>query len=135
MSAARDTIESRLGRVEFIAMISMLMAVVALAIDMMLPAFGAMRSQFGLTADSNALAPIVTFFFLGLALGQPIFGPLSDALGRKRVLYLGLAVYILASIAAAFAPSLFCVAVPSLPRRCRGSRAERHRARCGPRCL
>ena len=106
LSAARDTIKSRLGRVEFITMISMLMAVVALAIDMMLPAFGAMRSQFGLTADSNALAPIVTFFFLGLALGQPIFGPLSDALGRKRVLYLGLAVYILASIAAAFAPSL-----------------------------
>jgi DHA1 family bicyclomycin/chloramphenicol resistance-like MFS transporter len=84
----------------------MLMAVVALAIDMMLPAFGVMRSEFGLAADSNALAPIITFFFLGLALGQPIWGPLSDALGRKRILYLGLAVYIAASIGATFAPSL-----------------------------
>lgn len=87
-------------------MISMLMAVVALAIDMMLPAFGVMRSEFGLAADSNALAPIVTFFFLGLALGQPIWGPLSDALGRKRILYLGLGIYMAASIGAAFAPSL-----------------------------
>jgi DHA1 family bicyclomycin/chloramphenicol resistance-like MFS transporter len=106
VSAARDTINSRLSRVEFTMMISMIMAVTALAIDMMLPAFGAMRSNFGLAADSNAVAPIITFFFLGLALGQPVFGPLSDALGRKRVLYAGLAVYVVASIGAAFSPSL-----------------------------
>jgi DHA1 family bicyclomycin/chloramphenicol resistance-like MFS transporter len=87
-------------------MISMIMAVVALAIDMMLPAFGTMRTEFGLASDSNAVAQIVTFFFLGLALGQPLFGPLSDALGRKTVLYIGLAVYVMASIGAAFAPSL-----------------------------
>lgn len=106
MSAARDTINSKLSRVEFTMMISMIMAVTALAIDMMLPAFGAMRSNFGLAPDSNAVAPIVTFFFLGLALGQPVFGPLSDALGRKRVLYAGLAVYVVASIGAVFSPSL-----------------------------
>jgi DHA1 family bicyclomycin/chloramphenicol resistance-like MFS transporter len=106
LNAAKDTIDSHLSRAEFIAMISMLMAVVALAIDMMLPAFGVMRSDFGLEASSNALAPTVTFFFLGLALGQPIWGPLSDALGRKRILYLGLAIYIAASIGATFAPGL-----------------------------
>jgi DHA1 family bicyclomycin/chloramphenicol resistance-like MFS transporter len=106
VSAARDTINSKLSRVEFTMMISMIMAVTALAIDMMLPAFGAMRSNFGLAADSNAVAPIITFFFLGLALGQPVFGPLSDALGRKRVLYAGLALYVVASIGAAFSPSL-----------------------------
>jgi DHA1 family bicyclomycin/chloramphenicol resistance-like MFS transporter len=106
VSAARDTIDSRIGRVEFTLMISMIMAVVALAIDMMLPAFGTMRTEFGLASDSNAVAQIVTFFFLGLALGQPLFGPLSDALGRKTVLYIGLTVYVMASIGAAFAPSL-----------------------------
>jgi DHA1 family bicyclomycin/chloramphenicol resistance-like MFS transporter len=106
VNAARDVIESRLSRVEFTMMISMIMAVVALAIDMMLPAFGTMRLQFGLATDSNAVAPIVTFFFLGLALGQPIFGPLSDAVGRKWVLYVGLSVYVIASVAAAFAPGL-----------------------------
>ncbi|RLE12429.1 MAG: hypothetical protein DRJ28_09075, partial [Actinobacteria bacterium] len=106
MNAARDTIESRLGRLEFTMLVSMIMALVALAIDMMLPAFGDMRSHFDLAADSNAMAPIVTFFLFGLAIGQPIWGPLSDALGRKRVLYAGLAVYIASSIGAAFAPSL-----------------------------
>lgn len=106
VSAARDTIESRLSTLEFTVLISMIMAVVALAIDMMLPAFGDMRSHFGLEPDSNALAPIVTFFLIGLGLGQPIWGPLSDALGRKRVLYAGLAVYIASSIGTAFAPSI-----------------------------
>lgn len=106
MNAARGTIESRLGRLEFTVLISMIMAVAALAIDMMLPAFGDMRSHFDLPVDSNALAPIVTFFFIGLGLGHPIWGPLSDALGRKRVLYAGLAVYIVSSIGAAFAPSI-----------------------------
>ncbi len=87
-------------------LVSMIMAVVALAIDMMLPAFGAMRSEFNIAADSNALAPMVTFFLFGLAFGQPIWGPLSDSLGRKRILHVGLVIYIISSIAAAFAPSL-----------------------------
>lgn len=84
----------------------MIMAIVALAIDMMLPAFGEIREGFGLAEDSNQLAPIVTFFFIGLAVGQPVWGPLSDALGRKRILYGGLAVYILGAIGAVWAPSL-----------------------------
>lgn len=84
----------------------MIMAVSALAVDIMLPAFGQMRSEFGLAADSNALAPVITFFLIGIALGQPIWGPLSDSIGRKRVLYAGLAVYVLAAIAAVFSPSL-----------------------------
>ena len=106
MNAARDKIESRLGRIEFTALVSMIMAVTALAIDMMLPAFGVMKPDFGLTEDSNGLAPIITFFLIGLALGQLIWGPLSDALGRKPILYAGVAVYIGAAIGAAFAPSL-----------------------------
>ena len=106
MNAARDVIESRLGQIEFTALVSMIMAVTALAIDMMLPAFGVMKPDFGLTENSNALAPIITFFLIGLALGQLIWGPLSDALGRKPILYAGVAVYIGAAIGAAFAPSL-----------------------------
>jgi len=106
VNSARDAIESRLGPIEFTALVSMIMAVTALAIDMMLPAFGVMKPDFGLAEGSNALAPIITFFLIGLALGQLIWGPLSDALGRKRILYAGLVVYIIAAIGAAFAPSL-----------------------------
>jgi DHA1 family bicyclomycin/chloramphenicol resistance-like MFS transporter len=106
MSASRNTIESRLSRIEFTVLISMIMAAVALAIDVVLPAFGDMRGHFELASDSNALAPLVTFFFLGLALGQPFWGPLSDSLGRKPILYAGLVVYVAAAVAAVFAPNL-----------------------------
>jgi len=106
MSSARNAIEARLGRVEFIVLMSVLMALTALAIDMMLPAFGDMRSTFGLEPDSNAVAPVVTVFLLGIGLGQPLWGPLSDSLGRKRIIWIGLAIYALGAVGAAFAPSL-----------------------------
>ncbi|MGI9666863.1 MAG: multidrug effflux MFS transporter [Acidimicrobiia bacterium] len=106
MNTARQALSGKLSRVEFTLMMSMLMAVTALAIDLMLPAFGVMREHFGLAADSNALAPVVTFFLMGLAVGQLVLGPMSDAFGRKPLLYFGLALYIAAAIGAAFAPSL-----------------------------
>ncbi|MCB1246594.1 MAG: MFS transporter, partial [Acidimicrobiia bacterium] len=102
----REMIESRLGRVEFTLMLSMTMACVALAIDAILPAFGALRDGFGLAPDSNDVAAVITFFFFGLAAGQLVWGPLSDAFGRKPILYCGLAVYTVAAIASALAPSL-----------------------------
>jgi DHA1 family bicyclomycin/chloramphenicol resistance-like MFS transporter len=95
-----------MSRREFIALMSMLMALTALAIDMMLPAFGDLRADFGLAADSNAVARIVTVFFLGIGLGQLIWGPLADALGRKPILYVGLAVYITGAVGGALSPSL-----------------------------
>ena len=95
-----------MGQREFIVLISMLMALTALAIDLMLPAFGAMRASFGLAEGSSAVAPVVTVFLLGLGVGQPLWGPLSDALGRKRILWIGLAVYAVAAAGAALAPSL-----------------------------
>ena len=106
MSAAREVIAARLSRLEFILMMSMVMAVTALAIDMMLPAFGDMRAEFGLAEDSNTIALVVTVFLLGLGLGQPLWGPLSDALGRKTVLYAGLTVYVIGAVGAALAPTL-----------------------------
>ena len=95
-----------MGKREFIVLISMLMALTALAIDMMLPAFGEMRSSFGLEPDSTAIAPVITVFLIGFGSGQLFWGPLSDALGRKRILWMGLAIYSLAALGAALAPSL-----------------------------
>jgi len=84
----------------------MTMAVVALSIDMILPALGDIRTSFGLASDSNEVAAIITFVFLGLGIGQIFWGPLSDSLGRKRVLAIGLVIYIVAAIGSAYAPSL-----------------------------
>ena len=102
---------STIGRREFPVMIAMIMALTALAIDIMLPAFGAVRSEFGLAADSTAPAAIVTFFFLGLAAAQVFFGPLADRFGRKPVLYAGLALYVVSALAATFAPTFEMVLV------------------------
>lgn len=90
---------------EFIALTACMMMLTALAIDIMLPAFGELRSYFGLSPDSTATAQIVTFFFLGQA-GQLIFGPLSDRFGRLAILRVGFALYIGGSVAAAFSPAL-----------------------------
>ena len=92
-------------------MIAMIMALTALAIDIMLPTFGAVRSEFGLPADSTAPAAIVTFFFLGLASAQVFFGPLADRFGRKAVLYAGLVVYVGSALSATLAPTLEMVLV------------------------
>jgi DHA1 family bicyclomycin/chloramphenicol resistance-like MFS transporter len=95
-----------MGRREFIVLMSMLMALTALAIDMMLPAFGDMRTDFGLMSDSNRVALVVTVFFLGIGLGQLAWGPLADALGRKRILWLGLGIYAIGALGGALAPTL-----------------------------
>ena len=75
VSAAHDRPAGGMGQREFIVLISLLMALTALAIDLMLPAFGAMRESFGLAEDSSSIAPVVTVFLLGLGVGQPLWGP------------------------------------------------------------
>ncbi len=101
----------RMGEREFTVMVAMTMALTALAIDSILPAFGAIRQDFGLAADSTAAAQIVTFFFLGLASGQWIYGPMADHFGRKAVLYTGMTIYALGAVFSALAPTLGWVLV------------------------
>jgi len=96
---------------EFVGLMASCMGMVALSIDLMLPAFPDMREEFGLAPDSTATAWIVTAFFLGLASGQLVYGPLSDRFGRKPLLYTGLGIMFVAATAAALAPSLATVIV------------------------
>ena len=66
------------------------------SIDMYLPAFPAIARDFHTGIDKVALS--VSTYFLGYALGQIIYGPLLDRFGRKPPLYVGLILYILATI-------------------------------------
>lgn len=95
-----------LGERELIALLAFSMALTALGIDLLLPAFGAIRAEYGLAADSNATSGLVTAYFLGLAGGQLLYGVLADVIGRRRALYLGYAIYLLGAVASVFAPSL-----------------------------
>lgn len=77
---------------EFVSLMALMMALVALAIDAMLPALAQMGADLGVTeANQNQL--IISILFLGLALGQMIYGPLSDSWGRKPAVLLGFALF------------------------------------------
>jgi MFS transporter, DHA1 family, multidrug resistance protein len=80
--------------VEFIVIAAMLIATVALSIDIMLPAIGVMADDLDF-AFSNQRQWIITSLFLGLSVGQLILGPLSDAIGRRPVILLGIAVFVI----------------------------------------
>jgi DHA1 family bicyclomycin/chloramphenicol resistance-like MFS transporter len=90
---------------EFIALMAALMSIVALAIDAILPAISNIGISINsLDATDNQL--LITMIFLGLGVGQLFFGPLSDSYGRKPVVYVGFAVFTVASILCVLAPSL-----------------------------
>ena len=74
-----------------------------LSLDLYLPALPQLADDLSTSASVAQLS--ITTCLLGLALGQLVAGPLSDRLGRKRPLMVGLLAYFLASVACALAPS------------------------------
>ena len=90
MQLVTDNRVGALSRAHFTALISLIMALAALGIDMILPALDEIRAHFGLAPDSSRAAQVVTAFLIGLALAQYFYGPLADRFGRKPGLYAGL---------------------------------------------
>lgn len=82
---------------EFIILMAALMSIVSISIDAMLPALGVVAGDFALTNPNHAQY-IIGSIFIGMMFGQVICGPLSDDIGRKKVLYIGLFVYFIGSI-------------------------------------
>lgn len=95
-----------IGRGEFTGLLALSMSLTALGIDILLPAFPAVRADLGLPVGSTDVATLVTAYFLGLAAGQLLYGPLSDRFGRRPALFLGYAVYAIGALAAILAPTL-----------------------------
>lgn len=89
----------------FIAMMASFMACVAISIDAMLPALKVMGDELNVS-DPNHTQYIIVLIFAGMAVGQLLAGPLSDAIGRKKVLYIGLSIYALGSVVSMLAPSM-----------------------------
>lgn len=85
----------------WIMLLALLTALGPLSIDMYLPALPQMADDFGVTTQS--IANTLPAYFLGLAVGQLIYGPISDRIGRKKPLYFGLALYTVASLMCVFA--------------------------------
>ncbi|HEY4196695.1 MAG TPA: Bcr/CflA family efflux MFS transporter, partial [Mucilaginibacter sp.] len=74
------------------------------SIDMYLPAFQDIAKSLHTTTSRVDLS--LSSFFIGLATGQLIYGPLMDRFGRKRPLYFGLGIYIIASVGCFLATSV-----------------------------
>ncbi|MBT1154141.1 multidrug effflux MFS transporter [Aminobacter anthyllidis] len=91
-------------RWEFIALAAALMAVNALAVDIMLPALQQIGAALNVESE-NHRQYVITAYFAGLALALLAYGPISDRFGRRKPLLFGLGIYVLAAFAAAFAPS------------------------------
>ena len=102
MSKLKATAGPRLG--EFVALMALMTSLVAMSIDMMLPALSGIGADLGVQSG-NANQLVVTMIFLGLAVGQLFYGALSDSVGRKPAIYLGYAVFFSGSLLAIFAVS------------------------------
>lgn len=83
---------------------AVLISLVALSIDAMLPALPDIGRDLG-TSDPNQPQLVLTALFLGLSIGQLFYGPLSDSIGRKPAVYLGLAIFIIGCILSILATS------------------------------
>ncbi len=94
-----------LSRPEFITLVAMLIAVVAFAIDAMLPSLPLIAQELT-PEDPNRAQLVLAVFILGMGLGTVITGPLSDTLGRKPVITWGLVLYSIGAILAVFATSI-----------------------------
>jgi MFS transporter, DHA1 family, multidrug resistance protein len=93
-----------IGRPQFIAIIASLMALNAVAIDIMLPAFPNISGSYGIT-DANRVQHILLSYVIGFGLAQLFFGPVSDRYGRRAPLFVGIGLYAVCAVAGAFAPS------------------------------
>ena len=93
-----------LSRPEFIALVAALMALNALAIDVMLPALPYMGEALGV-ANENERQLVVSAYMIGFGAAQLVFGPITDRFGRRAPLFVGIALYVVCAFLATFAPT------------------------------
>ncbi len=96
-------------RARYIVVLGALTALGPFTIDMYLPAFPALESDFGV--DAAIVQLTLTGTMVGFAMGQLVVGPLSDKWGRRRPLILATLLHIGASIGIAIAPTMAILGV------------------------
>ena len=96
--------KSRNKNFYLILVLGLLSAIGPFSIDMYLPAFPDIAKNLGTTVAQVTLS--LSSFFIGISAGQLLYGPLLERFGRKKPLYIGLCIYLLASLGCAFAASV-----------------------------
>ena len=97
MSGAAQTTPPRVSSGELVAIVASLMALNALAIDVMLPALGAIARDFSV-AHPNDQQLVVVAYILGFGVPQLVWGPLSDRFGRRPIIFVSLIGYSLTGL-------------------------------------
>jgi len=88
--------KNKISQFEFVALMAALMSVTAISIDALLPALDVIGEDINTQNDADNQL-LITMIFLGLGVGPLLFGPLSDAFGRKPSVYIGLVLFTIAS--------------------------------------
>jgi DHA1 family bicyclomycin/chloramphenicol resistance-like MFS transporter len=91
-----DPLRPQIAVRELIAMVGCLMALNALSIDILLPALAEIGQALGAPGNDRQL--VITSYVFGFGLAQLGFGPLSDALGRRKTLLIALVAYLVATV-------------------------------------
>ena len=94
------------GPREFIALMALTMSMVAMSIDVMLPALSFIAFDLH-AAEENDRQLVVGMLFLGLAIGQLVYGPISDSIGRRAPMIVGFAIFLVGCTMSALAESFF----------------------------
>lgn len=103
-TVSAQTVEKGRPKVGLVFLLGAITILGPLSIDLYLPAFPTIERELG--ASQAAVQLTLTGFLIGLALGQPISGPLSDAIGRRRPMLIGLTVFVAMSVVLAISPSI-----------------------------
>ena len=98
------TNEIKTKKLYLILILGFLTAIGPLSIDMYLPAFPDIARSLNTSVAHVTLS--LSSFFIGISFGQLLYGPLLERFGRKKPLYAGLCIYLLASLGCAFAASV-----------------------------
>jgi DHA1 family bicyclomycin/chloramphenicol resistance-like MFS transporter len=96
--------KSSLPFLEFVALMAAMMALAALSTDAMLPALRDIGGDLAVERE-NSVQLIVSVLFLGMAVGQIAYGPVSDSVGRKPAIYAGYVLFIAGCLLSVFATS------------------------------
>ncbi|MGF1476785.1 MAG: multidrug effflux MFS transporter [Geminicoccaceae bacterium] len=97
---------ARLGTPEFVVLFSLVTSMIAISIDAVLPAMDIIGRDLNV-AHPNDVQLVISMFILGMVAGELVFGPLSDAIGRKRAILIGIFIYVVGTLIAMSAGTLF----------------------------
>jgi DHA1 family bicyclomycin/chloramphenicol resistance-like MFS transporter len=104
-SKANSKSKADIGLFEFVTLMALMTSLVALSIDSVLPALSQIGADLNIT-DPRQSHLIISLFFIGMALGQLYYGPLSDSKGRRYAIISGLIIFAIGSLVCIYAKSL-----------------------------